>query len=89
MKHNINIVKSFSNPQLLEMNPIVSRSTIRELSDNPTYEGFESFLHAVRMCVLLFGMDYYEALKFHNEHDSFGWYHRMCSEGYMNKKLIV
>lgn len=89
MKHNINIVKSFSNPQLFEMNPIVSRSTIRELSDNPTYEGFESFLHAVRMCVLLFGMDYYEALKFHNEHDSFGWYHQMCSEGYMNKKLIV
>lgn len=89
MEKNINIVKSFSNPQMYEVNPIVSRSTIRELSNNPTYEGFESFLHAVRMCVLIMGMDFIDALKFHNEHDTYGWYKRIQEEGYLNKKLMV
>ena len=44
MPNNINIVKSFSETQLYAANPIVSRSTIRELSNNSMYEGFESFL---------------------------------------------
>lgn len=89
MKNNINIVKSFCNPQMYEVSPIVSRSTIRELSNNPTYEGFESFLHAVRTRVLILGMDYIEALKFQNSHDTYGWYKRIYKEGYLDKKLIV
>ena len=89
MQNNINIIKSFSNPQLYTINPIVSRSTIRELSDNPTYEGFESFLHAVRMCMLIFGINFDDALAFHNKFDLFGWPRIMCSEEYLNKKLIV
>lgn len=48
LPNNINIVKSFCNPQAYAVNPIVSRSTIRELSYNAEYEGYESFLHAVR-----------------------------------------
>lgn len=89
MENNINIVKSFSNPQMYDANPIVSRSTIRELSNNPTYEGFESFLHAVRMCVLIMRMDFMDALQFQIKYDDYGWYKRICDEGYLNKKLIV
>ncbi len=89
MENNINIVKSFSNPQMYDVNPIVARSTIRELSDNPTYEGFESFLHAVRMLVLIMGIDFMDALQFQNKFDRYGWYKRICDEGYLNKKLIV
>ena len=80
MKNNINIVKSFSNPQMFENNPLVSRATIRELSNNPTYEGFENFLHAVRMGVLMFGMDYSKSLEFHNKYDNLGWYKRICED---------
>ncbi len=89
MENNINIVKCFSNPQMYTVNPIVSRSTIRELSNNPTYEGYESYLHAVRMYVLIFGMDYSSALTFANKMDKYGWYKRMCDDGYMEKQLIL
>ena len=64
MPNNYNIVKSFSTPDNYAINPIVSRSTIRELSNNPTFAWFESYLHAVRMYMLIFGMEYAEALKF-------------------------
>ncbi|MBQ7335936.1 MAG: hypothetical protein IJW92_05650, partial [Clostridia bacterium] len=89
MENNINIVKCFSNPQMYNVNPIVSRSTIRELSNNPTYEGYESFLHAVRMMVLIMGIDYTDSLKLHNKFDSYGWYKRMCEDGYLDKELVV
>ena len=89
MQNNINIVKSFSNPQLYAVNPIVSRSTIRELSDNPSYEGYESYLHTARMYVLMMGMDFDEALAFANKWDPFGWYKKMCDAGYLEKQLLV
>ena len=89
MPNNINIVKSFSNPQLYAVNPIVSRSTIRELSDNATYEGFESFLHVARMYTLMLGMDYNDALNFANKWDTFGWYQKMLAAGYLDKGLVL
>lgn len=89
MKNNINIVKSFCTPDDFAINPIVSRSTIRELSENPEWEGYENYLHAVRMYLLLFGMDYEQALDFTNKNDIFGTYERMKKSGYLNKKLIV
>lgn len=89
MPNNINIVKSFSNPQLYAISPIVSRSTIRELSNNPTYEGFESFLHVARVYTLIFGMDYSDALNFANNTDTFGWYQKMSDAGYLEKALIL
>ena len=88
-EHNINIVKSFCNPQMYEVNPIVSRSTIRELANNATYESFEIYLHAIRMLVLILGMDFDNALSFQNRYDTYGWYKRICDEGYLNKELIV
>lgn len=89
MPNNINIVKSFSNPQAYTVNPIVSRSTIRELSNNPSFEGYESYLHAVRMYVLMMGMDFNDALNFANKWDEFGWYKKMSDAGYMEKALVV
>lgn len=89
LPNNINIVKSFSNPQAYAVNPIVSRSTIRELSNNPSYEGYESFLHAVRMYVLMMGMEFKDALEFANSLDTFGWYEKMRDAGYLEKQLIL
>lgn len=89
LENNINIVKSFSNPQAYKINPIVARSTLRELFQYPEYEGYESYLHAVRMYVLILGMDYMDALAFANKIDTFGWYQRMVDSNYINKELIV
>lgn len=89
MKNNINIVHSFCHPDKYYINPIVSRSTIRELSNNPSWAWFENYLHAARMYTLMMGMDYEEALEFTNQHDIINTYDRMVEEGYLKKKLIV
>ena len=59
---NYEIIKSFTNFE--ELNPLVSRSTIRELSDNPTYVRYEEFLHSIRMLMLSSSrMSFNEAVK--------------------------
>lgn len=88
MPNNINIVQSFCTPDWYERSPIISRSTLRELSANPEYEAYENFLHAARMYMLIFGMDYPDALKYTIEHDSFDYYTKMKEAGYLNKRLI-
>lgn len=88
-KNNINIVKSFCQPDNYEINPIVSRSTIRELSQNPAWAWYENYLHAVRMNMLVRGMEYNESLEFVNKNDTFGTYERMKNAGYLKKLLIV
>lgn len=55
-KNNINIVKNFSNPQIYNVNPLVSKSTIRELSEAPRHEG------AVRILVLIMEIDFINVL---------------------------
>lgn len=89
MEKNINIVKSFCHPNDYAINPIVSRSTIRELSGNPEWTWYENYLHAVRMNILMFGMDYDESLEFVNSNDTIGTYERMKESGYLRKHLIV
>ncbi|MGN0482333.1 MAG: hypothetical protein ACI4HI_02155 [Lachnospiraceae bacterium] len=89
MENNINIVNSFCQPDNFAINPILSRSTIRELSKNPEWEGYENYLHAVRMNLLILGMEYEEALEFVNKNDTFGTYERMKKSGYLRKRLIV
>ena len=89
MENNINIVKCFSNPQEFAINPIVSRSTIRELSNNPSYAAHESYLHVVRMYVLMMGLDYKDALSLANRFDPYGCYEKLFKAGYLNKMLIV
>lgn len=89
LPNNINIVRSFSHPETYAINPIVSRSTLRELSSNPTWEGFENYLHAVRMYMLIFGMDYEIAMRFTAENDPINTLKRIYDEHYFEKQLIV
>jgi hypothetical protein len=46
------------------LSPLLSRSTLRELANNPTYAYYESFLHGVRQMILNFGMTFHEALPY-------------------------
>lgn len=89
MENNINIVKSFCTPDNYAINPIVSRSTIRELSQNPEWAWYENFLHGARMNLLMLGMEYNDALELINKNDTFGTYERMKNAGYLSKRLIV
>lgn len=89
MENNINIVNSFCQPDNYAINPIVSRSTIRELSRNPEWEWYENYLHAARMNLLILGMEYDETLEFINKNDTLGTYERMKKSGYLRKRLIV
>lgn len=89
MDNNINIVKSFCTPDDYFINPIVSRSTIRELSRNPEWAWYENYLHAARMNLLMLGMEYNDALDFINKNDTTGTYEQMKEKGYLKKRLIV
>lgn len=89
MKNNINIVNSFCQPDNYAINPIVSRSTIRELSGNPEWEWYENYLHAARMNLLILGMEYNKALEYVNKNDKLGTYERMKESGYLTKRLVV
>lgn len=64
MENNINIVESFCHPDNYDIHPIVSCSTIRELSENAEWAWYENYLHAVRMDMLMLGMEYQEELEF-------------------------
>lgn len=89
MENNINIVKSFCTPDEYAINPIVSRSTIRELSQNPEWAWYENYLHGARMNLLMLGMEYNDALDLINRNDTIGTFERMKETGYLKKRLIV
>ena len=89
MENNINIVKSFCQPDKYYMNPIVSRSTIRELSQNPEWAWYENYLHAVRINMLMFGMEYQEALELVKKGDIIDTFDEIKENGYFSKHLIV
>ena len=67
----------------------MSRSTIRELSENAEWAWYENYMHAVRMDMLMLGMEYQEALDFVNKNDIVNTYERMKSSGYLKKHLVV
>lgn len=75
MENNMKIVNKFCQPDDYAINPIVSRTTIRELSQNA--EWYKKDLHAVRMNVLILGMEYEKSLEFVNKNDTFGTYERI------------
>lgn len=89
MPNNINIVKSFCSPDDYYINPIVSRSTIRELSQNPEWAWYENYLHGVRMYILMLGMEYQEALDVVRKNDILNTYDKIIKSGYSKKKLII
>lgn len=89
MENNINIVRSFCTTDDYAINPIVARSTIRELSQNPEWAWYENYLHGARMNLLILGMEYDDALDLINRNDTIGTYKRMKETGYLKKRLIV
>lgn len=72
-------------------NYLVSRSTIRELAENATYEWFETQLHGLRMMMLTMKMTFEEAvstqLRF-NPYFEANW-NRIIDTKYLEKKLVV
>lgn len=89
MKNNINIVRSFCTPSMYEVSPIVSRSTLRQLSNNSEYAAYEHYLHAIRMNMLTLGMEYKDSLEFVNKNDPYGCYERLVASKYNEKRLII
>lgn len=89
MTRNINIVKAFSHPEFVSISPITSRSSLRELSDNPTYERYESFLHGARQLIFSLGMEYDRAIDFVARSDILGTIDEMRENGYLEKQLSV
>ena len=88
-ENNINIVLSFCNPDSYNVNPLLSRSTIRELSSHSDWAWYENYLHAVRMNMLMLGIEYEESLDFVRKNDMIDTYGEIIKTGYNKKKLII
>lgn len=88
-KGNYEIVYDFSHQR---NSPLVSRSTLKELSENETYELYENFLHGVRQLMLYVGvgtgMSYNEALKIALQRDELNVYGEIIKENYLQKELV-
>jgi hypothetical protein len=83
------VVQAFANGT--PDNFLVSRSTIRELAENATYEWFETQLHGLRMMMLTLNMSYDDAIKMQlklNPYFKAQW-DRIVETKYLDKELIV
>lgn len=78
------ILKSFTK---IEPHILVSRSTLRELATNPTFERYEGFLHSVRVLMLRAAVDVDVALKLALGCDILGTYKEMVEAGYLERNL--
>ena len=72
-------------------NYLVSRSTIRELAENATYEWFETQLHGLRMMMLTMRMSFEEAVSIQKKLNPYfeGQWNRIIDTKYLDKELIV
>ncbi|WP_100616852.1 hypothetical protein [Bacillus cereus] len=86
LKGNYEIIRDMTNQRL---SPLLSRSTLRELANNPTYAHYEGFLHGVRQMILAFGMSFNQALPHIRRTDILKTYERIELEDYLNKSLIL
>ena len=66
---------------------LLSRSTLRELSQNPNFQEFESFLHGVRLLAPLMG--YEAAINFVNKVENTKIYDYMVTTNYLNKEINI
>lgn len=71
--------------------PLVSRYTLRELSENPTYATYEIFLHGARQLMLNMGLSYGEALKWIRNPlvDPLNTYDDIVNTGYYRHALNI
>lgn len=72
-------------------NYLVSRSTIRELAENATYEWFETQLHGLRMMMLTMRMSFEEAVSIQKKLNPYfeEQWNRIIDTKYLDKELIV
>ena len=66
---------------------LTAQSSLREIAKNPIVERYENFLHVLRMNRLVFGLK--DAMNMINECDLTGTYEKMCTKGYLKKKLEI
>lgn len=83
---NYEIIKAFNTTTY---HPLVSRSTLRELSNYPKYERYESDLHGVRMFMLSSGMSFNDSVKFLKSINAIISYDELMAEKYLDKKLQI
>lgn len=72
-------------------NFLLSRSTLRELAENATYEWFEVQLHGLRMMMLTMGMTFEGAVNIQlkmNPYFEAQW-NRIVETKYLDKKLVL
>lgn len=81
---NYAIVEAFSTP---EFSLLVSRCTLRELSNSPTYTEYESFLHTIRSNMLILGMDFNTATEYVCKFDRLNTFKRIFDSNYLQKQL--
>lgn len=81
---NYEIIKAFN---VTSYHPLVSRSTLRELSDCPTYERYENDLHGVRMLMLSAGMSFNDAVMFLKRFNAIISYNELIRNNYLDKEL--
>jgi hypothetical protein len=82
---NYEIIKSFT---LDTSSLIASRYTLRELAENPTFERYENFMHAIRMLMFM-GMDFATASKMIRSSDILNTYDELSRIDYMNKRINI
>ena len=72
-------------------NFLVSRSTLRELAENATYEWFETQLHGLRMMMLTMKMSFEEAVATQLKHNPYfeSQWKRIIETEYLKKKLVL
>lgn len=83
------VIKAFS--EGTGNNYLVSKSTIRELAENATFEWFETQLHGLRMMMLTLNMTFEEAVNVQlklNPYFEDQW-NRIVDSKYLEKELII
>lgn len=80
------VVKSFTD---FDNNFLVSKSSLRELVINPTYERFENYLHEVRVLVHVLGWSLAQSMDYILKNSVENTYKDIVESDYFNKLLIV
>lgn len=69
--------------------PLLARYSIREISNNPTYERYEVFLHPARQQMLATGCTFSSAIKFSRNFDMLETFEELIKVDYFNKVLEI
>lgn len=83
---NYEIIKNFTSK---DPSPLLARYSIREISNNPTFERYEVFFHTARQQMLATGCTFVDAINFANRFDMLGNYEELLRVDYFNKILNI